>query len=93
MGLFTISSFILAIAGSLAARVIMSLGLGWVSYKGIMLAMDQVTGILSTLFNTASPIIDIMLLAGMGHSVGILLAALTTRAMMYGFATLGKVVA
>ena len=91
-GAFTISTFVLAIAGSLAARVIMSLGLGWVSYKGIMVALDQITGFIVVAFDTASPIVNVLLLAGMGHSVGILLAALTARAMMYGFATLGKAV-
>jgi hypothetical protein len=89
---FTIASFVLAIAGSLAARVIMSLGMGWISYQGIMLALDQVTGFIVALFTTASPIINVLLLAGMGHSVGILLAAITTRAMMFGFAQLGKVI-
>lgn len=89
---FTIASFVLAIAGSLAARVIMSLGLGWVTYSGIMAAMAQVTGFITAAFTTASPIVNVLLLAGLGHSVGIMLAALTTRAMMFGFATLGKAV-
>lgn len=89
---FTIATFILAIAGSLAARVIMSLGLGWVTYSGIMVAMGNVAAYITAAFSTASPVIGVLLLAGMGHSVGILLAALTTRAMMYGFAQLGKAI-
>lgn len=92
MPVFTIASFVLAIAGSLVARVLVSLGLGWISYSGIMLAMTEITGFITVAFTSASPIINVLLLAGMGHSVGILLAALTTRAMMYGFATLGKAI-
>lgn len=86
----TIAGFALALAGSLAARVIMSLGLGWVSYKGIMEAIAYLKTQIDAAFSTASPVIDLLLYAGMGHAVGILLAAITTRGMIFGFAQLGK---
>lgn len=92
MPIFSIATFVIAIAGSLAARVIMSLGLGWVTYSGLMLALTQVTGYITTAFTSTSPVINVLLLAGMGHAVGITLAALTTRALMFGFASLGKAI-
>lgn len=89
---FTIASFVLAIAGSLAARVIMALGLGWVSYNGMMTAINYVKAQVDASFSVASPVMDVLLLAGMGHAVGIILAAITTRGLMYGFAQLGKAI-
>ena len=89
---FTIAGFLMAIAGSLAARVITSLGIGWVSYTGIMAAMGAVATYISAAWAGSSPVIQLLLYAGMGHAVGITLSALTTRAMMYGFAWLGKAI-
>lgn len=89
---FTIAGFVMAIAGSLAARILTSLGIGWISYNGIMSAIGYVKTQVDAAFSVASPVLDVLLLAGMGHAVGILLAAITARGMLYGFAQLGRVI-
>lgn len=89
---FTLAGFLMAIVGSLAARVIFSLGIGWISYSGITLAIDEVRSFINEAWSVSTPILDVLLLAGMGHAVGILLAALSVRATMYGYAFLGKMI-
>lgn len=80
----------MAIAGSLAARVIFSLGLGWISFQGIVTAVNEVRDHISNALGQGGLAIDILLLAGLGDALGILLAALTVRATMYGYAYLGR---
>lgn len=89
---FTLAGFFMAIAGSLAARVIFSLGLGWVSFQGISAAVNEVRGHIDAAWAQGGTVFDLLFLAGMGDAVGILLAALTVRATMYGFAYLGKAI-
>lgn len=89
---FTLAGFVMAIAGSLAARVIFSLGLGWISFQGIVAAVNEVRGHIANALGQGGLAIDIMLLAGLGDALGILLAALTVRATMYGYAYLGRMV-
>lgn len=89
---FTLAGFLMAIIGSLAARVIFSLGIGWISYNGVTYALSEVRGFIESAWSVSTPVLDILLLAGMGHAVGILLSALSVRATLYGFAYLGKMI-
>lgn len=89
----TLASFLLGIVGTLAGRVLLSLGIGWISYAGIAAALDSVRGQIETAWAAPSSVFDIMFLAGMGQAVGIVLAAFSIRAAFYGIAKLGKVVA
>lgn len=89
---FTLAGFFMAIAGSLAARVIFSLGLGWVSFQGIVMAVQEMRGHITAAWNAGGIVIDILALAGMGDAIGIMIAALMVRATMYGYAYLGKAI-
>lgn len=87
----TLASFLLGIIGTLAGRVLLSLGIGWISYAGVAVALDAVRGHITTAWSGTSPVLNIMWLAGMGEAVGVLLAAFAVRSAFYGIARLGKV--
>jgi hypothetical protein len=89
---FTLAGFLMAIAGSLVARVIVSLGLGWVSFQGIAMAIQEMRAHIETAWNAGGTMIDILALAGFGDAIGIMIAALMVRATMYGYAYLGKAI-
>lgn len=89
----TLASFLLAIVGTLAGRVLLSLGIGWISYAGVTTALNAVRGQITAAWSVSSPVFDMLFLAGMGQAVGILLAAFSVRAAFYGIAKLGKVAA
>lgn len=91
--MMTLASFLLAIVGTLAGRVLLSLGIGWVSYAGITTALEAVRGHIVTAWSVSSPVFNMLFLAGMGEAVGILLAAFAVRAAFFGIAKLGKVAA
>lgn len=89
----TLASFLLSIVGTLAGRVLLSLGIGWISYAGVSAALDAVRGHIVTAWSVSSPVFEIMFLAGMGEAVGVLLAAFAVRSAFYGISRLGKVAA
>ena len=89
----TLASFLLSIVGTLAGRVLLSLGIGWVSYAGVATALDSVRGHIVSAWGGGGVVIDLMYKAGMGEAVGILLAAFSVRAAFYSVQRLGKVVA
>lgn len=89
----TLASFLLGIVGTLAGRVLLSLGIGWISYAGVSVALDAVRGHIVAAWSGSSPVFEIMFLAGMGEAVGVLLAAFAVRSAFYGISRLGKVAA
>lgn len=91
--MMTLASFLLGIVGTLAGRVLLSLGIGWISYAGIATALNAVRGHIATAWGAGGSVINLMYLAGMGEAVGILLAAFSVRAALYGISRLGKVAA
>lgn len=91
--MMTLASFLLGIVGTLAGRVLLSLGIGWISYAGVSAALLAVRGNIEAVWGANSAVMNIMFMAGMGEAVAILLAAFTIRAAFYGIAKLGKVAA
>lgn len=89
----TLATFLLGIVGTLAGRVLLSLGIGWISYAGVAAALDEVRTRIEVAWSTTGDVMNIMYMAGMGEAVGILLAAFSIRAAFYGIQRLGKVVA
>lgn len=87
----TMAAFLLGIVGTLAGRVLVALGIGWVSYEGVALALDAVRGHIVDAWAVSSPVIEMMYLAGMGQAVGILLSAFAVRSAFFGISKLGKV--
>lgn len=79
----TLASFLLAITGSLAARVLTSLGIGFVSYAALTtLASAVVSNVTSNYNAMGSVALNLLNLAGFGTALGILCAAMVTRASM-----------
>lgn len=89
----TLASFLLAIVGTLAGRVLLSLGIGWISYAGVAAALEGVRSKIEALWATPSDVLNIMYMGGMGTAVAILLSAFTIRAAFYGISRLGKLAA
>lgn len=79
----TLASFLMSIAGSLAARVLISLGIGIVSYSAITNLASTAANNVTQNYNAIDPIVlAILNLAGAGQALGIFLAALTSRASL-----------
>lgn len=79
----TLASFLLAITGSLAARVLTSLGIGIMSYAALTtLAGTVVANITSNYQSTPSQVLNLLNLAGGGVGLGIICAALVTKASL-----------
>lgn len=88
---FTIAGFLVAIAGSLAYRVLAALGIGVITYTGLSAAIGLLASNVGAAFSAASPVIDLMLYAGFGHVLGITIAAFVTRAAMVSISKFGKI--
>lgn len=89
----TLAAFLLGIVGTLAGRVLVALGIGWISYSGVAAALNAVRGHIVVAWSASSPVMDMLFMAGMGDAVGILLAAFAVRSAFYGISRLGKVAA
>lgn len=79
----TLAAFLLSITGSLAARVLLSLGFGFVTYTALTtIASSIVSSVTSSYNGMASTTLNILNLAGVGQGIGIILAAITTKAAL-----------
>lgn len=79
----TLAAFLLSITGSLAARVMTSLGIGVFSYAAISTLISTIQTNISTNYGLIdSVVLSILNLAGGGTILGILIAAMVTRASM-----------
>ncbi|MDP1614481.1 MAG: DUF2523 family protein [Methylococcales bacterium] len=79
----TLFSFLISIAGSLAARVLISLGIGIFSYAALGSLAETVSSSVSGAWNSqAGVLIALLNLAGGGEVLGILIAALISRASL-----------
>ena len=76
-------TFLLSIAGSLAGRVLLSLGFSVISYAALStLAGVVVANITSNYQSMTGSVLQILNMGGFGQAFGILAAGLTTRASM-----------
>lgn len=79
----TLSSFLMSISGSIASRVMLSLGIGIVSYKAMDTLAATVKNNVTISYNAIDPItLNILNMAGVGQALGILLAAMIARASL-----------
>jgi hypothetical protein len=78
-----IAAFLLSITGSVVARVLTSLGIGFVSYAALSTLADTVVARVTDNYNaTSSVVLGLLNLAGAGQALGILTAALVARASL-----------
>lgn len=87
-------TFLVALAGPLARKVLLALGIGWVTYAGLDTLMSAVVASVQSNFGAVSGSwAQVVWLAGFGQAIGIILGALMARVSMMVLSKLGKVVA
>lgn len=83
-------AFLLALAGPIARRVLLSLGLGVVSYAGLALIAEQVkTAVVDNYGALSGNVLDLLNLLGAGQAIGIVLGAIIARAAFAAISRIG----
>jgi hypothetical protein len=83
-------AFLMALVGPLARRVLLSLGLGVISYAGLSLVASQVVDAVRASYNGMTGVVlDLVNLIGFGQAVGIVLGAIVARAALAAVARIG----
>lgn len=76
----------------LAKKVLIALGIGWVTYEGISLLTTQVqAAVIAQWGQLGGSTLQIISLGGGSESLGIILGALSARATLMAVSRLGKV--
>jgi cell division protein FtsX len=87
-----LGALLMGIAGSVAKRVLLSLGIGFITFVGLSAAMDSMKSqVLAAWGAMPASVIQYLSLAGVGIALGIVLGALATRVSMVSLSKLGKV--
>ena len=82
--------FLVALAGPIARRVLLSLGLGGVRYAGLALIAEQVkTAVVDNYGALSGNVLDLLNLLGAGQAIGIVLGAIIARAAFAAIARIG----
>ncbi|MDO9141122.1 MAG: DUF2523 domain-containing protein [Methylobacter sp.] len=88
----TLAAFLLSIAGTLTGRVLLALGIGWVSYSGLNVLVSQIVDLVKVNYQSLSGVVlQILNLAGAGDAMGILIAALVTRTALVAIKKLAAI--
>lgn len=78
-----LGAFLLNIAGSLAGKVLLSLGFGFVSYQAIIPLVDDLREQVQSHYQAVSGVpLSLLNMAGLGQALGIILSAIATRASL-----------
>lgn len=86
----TLATFLLAITSSVAARVMTSLGLGFISYASLStLASSVVSSVTSSYQSLGAVPLALVNLCGFGTALGILTSALVVRASLLSIKHIG----
>jgi len=84
--------WLFTIAAPLVRKVLLALGIGWITYAGLTQVAAQVqTAVLASWGQLGVVTLQIVSLAGFSESIGILLSAITARAALMAADRLGKV--
>lgn len=76
----TLASFLISIAGSLAARVFIALGISAVTFTGLSAALTSLTNQLQSQYNgLPAATLQMAGLAGFGHFFAIMTSAMVAR--------------
>lgn len=85
-------SFLLAAIWPLAKKLLASLGIGWLTYEGLGLVGNQIqSAVLASWGQIGGVTLQILSLAGVPESVGILLGAISAKIALVAVGRLGKV--
>lgn len=78
-----IATFLIAITSSVAARVFTSLGIGFISYAALSTLTNTVISSIDSSYNSmGGTALNIANLCGFGQAIGIITAAMITRASL-----------
>jgi len=90
MAVGALGSFLMAMAGPLAARVLVSLGIGWITYEGVVYVAQQIqTQVQGLWAQLPSSFLGLSGLCGLTEAVGLVLGGIVARASLYAAARLG----
>lgn len=90
MAVGALGSFLMAMAGPLAARVLVSLGIGWITYEGVVYVAQQIqTQIQGLWAQLPSSFLGLSGLCGFTEAMGLVLGGIVARASLYAAARLG----
>lgn len=83
-----------AIVWPLAQKVLLGLGVGWLTYEAVTIALDALrASVLAHLGAISGAMLQVLTLSGCMEAVGIILGAVAARASLLVLARLGKVTA
>ena len=87
-------TWIAVAVGPLAKRVLIALGIGWVSYSGLTLVFNQVKdAIVANLGQMTGAVAQMVNYFGFLDAIGIVLAGLLARVALMSYSRLGRVAA
>lgn len=88
MGSF--GAFLVALAGPVARRVMIALGLGVISFAGLALVGDQVRdAVVANYGGLSGSVLDLLNLLGAGQALGIVLGGIIARAAFAAVSRIG----
>lgn len=83
-------AFLMSLVGPLARKILVSLGLGMVSYAGLSLIAEQVRDeIISRYSAISGSVLDLLNLIGFGEAIGIVLGGIIARASFAAISRIG----
>ena len=87
-------AWIIAAIGPLAKRALVAVGVGWVTYEALGVAVEAVrVEMVAQWGQMSGDVAGLLALGGVGQACGIVLGALAARGALMAGARLGKVVA
>jgi hypothetical protein len=88
----TLTDILINAANTLPARVLASLGIGWISYEGFQTLVDNyIADVILKFGEFPEAVYQILGLCGVVDAAGIVLGAFSSRAVVFGIKVLGSV--
>lgn len=85
-----LAAFLLAMAGPLAARVLVSIGVGIITYEGVILVAGQIQAQVVSLWGQLPlAFTQLAALSGLTTAMGIVIGGIVARASIYAAVRLG----
>lgn len=85
-------AFIVSIIGPLVRKVLVALGVGFVTYQGLDLALDAAKSqVISAWGSMGGDVANLVSLAGFGQAFGIILGAIAARAALVLVTRMSKI--
>lgn len=85
-----LAAFLMAMAGPLAARVLVSIGVGILTYEGVILVAGQIqTQVVNLWGQLPLAVTQLAALSGVSEALGIMIGGIVARASIYAAVRLG----